>query len=94
MRYNKKILMVTTTALFAVGCFSLMGAMKYQNVKTEASDIKEDDVAKAGVDVTSEQMEGETPSEEEKKMDKEKRKRKWTRRLLKHTLIKDMRYRL
>ena len=71
MRYNKKILMVTTTALFAVGCLSLMGAMKYQNVKTEASDIKEDDVARAGVDVTSERMEGETPSEEEKKMDKE-----------------------
>ena len=48
-----------------------MGAMKYQNVKTEASDIEEDDIAKTGVDVTSESMEGETPTEEEKKMDKE-----------------------
>lgn len=71
MRYNKKVLMVATTALFTVGCFSLMGAMKYQNVKTEASNIREDDVAKVGVDVSSERMEGETPSEEEKKMDKE-----------------------
>lgn len=71
MRYNKRILMVMTTALFAVGCFGLMGAMKYQNVKTEASDIEEDDIAKTGVDVTSESMEGETPTEEEKKMDKE-----------------------
>ena len=40
MRYNKKILMVATTALFTVGCIGLIGAMKYQNIKTEASDIK------------------------------------------------------
>lgn len=71
MRCNKKILIVTTTVLFATGCLGLMGAMKYQNVKTEASDIEEDDIAKTGVDVTSESMEGETPTEEEKKMDKE-----------------------
>lgn len=46
MRCNKKILIVTTTVLFATGCLGLMGAMEYQNVKTEASDIEEDDIAK------------------------------------------------
>ena len=71
MRYNKKILMVATTALFTVGCIGLIGAMKYQNIKTEASDIKANDVAKVGVDASSESMEGETPSEGEKKMTKE-----------------------
>ena len=40
-------------------------------MKTEASDLKESDVAKVGVDVSSESMEGETPSEGERKMDKE-----------------------
>lgn len=71
MRCNKKVLMIATTAMLGVGCVGLMGAMKYQNVKTEASDLKESDVAKVGVDVSSESMEGETPSEGERKMDKE-----------------------
>ncbi|MBU5478545.1 hypothetical protein KQI69_04930 [Eubacterium sp. MSJ-13] len=69
MKHNKKFLMIATTAMFSVGCFGLMGAMKYQNVKTEASDIKDGDVAKAGIDVSSASLEGETPIE--KKMDKE-----------------------
>ena len=71
MKHNKKILMIATTALFTVGCIGLIGAMKYQNIKTEASDIKANDVAKVGVDASSESMEGETPSEGEKKMTKE-----------------------
>ena len=71
MRCNKKVLMIATTVLLGVGCIGLMGAMKYQNVKTEASDIKESEVAKAGIDVTSATMEGETPDEVERKMDKE-----------------------
>lgn len=71
MRFNKKILMITTTAMVAVGSIGLMAAMKHENVKTEASDIKENDVAKAGVDVSSASMEGETPSEGERKMKKE-----------------------
>ena len=71
MRYNKKILMIATTVMLGAGCVGLMGAMKYQNVKTEASDLKESDVAKVGVDVSSGSMEGETPSEGERKMDKE-----------------------
>lgn len=71
MRCNKKVLMIATTAMLGVGCIGLMGAMKYQNVKTEASDIKESEVAKVGVDVSSGSMEGETPSEGERKMDKE-----------------------
>lgn len=61
MKHNKKILMIATTALFTVGCIGLIGAMKYQNIKTEASDIKETDVAKAGVDASSDCLEGETP---------------------------------
>ena len=61
MKHNKKILMIATTALFTVGCIGLIGAMKYQNMKTEASDIKETDVAKAGVDASSDCLEGETP---------------------------------
>ena len=40
MRCNKKVLMIATTAMLGVGCIGLMGAMKYQNVKTEASDMK------------------------------------------------------
>lgn len=71
MRCNKKVLMIATTAMLGVGCVGLMGAMKYQNVKTEASDIKESEVAKAGVDVSSQSMEGETPIEDEDKLDKE-----------------------
>ena len=71
MRCNKKVLMIATTVMLGVGCIGLMGAMKYQNVKTEASDIKESEVAKAGIDVTSATMEGETPDEVERKMDKE-----------------------
>ena len=71
MRCNKKVLMIATTVMLGVGCIGLMGAMKYQNVKTEASDIKESEVAKAGIDVTSATMEGETPNELERKMDKE-----------------------
>ena len=43
MRCNKKVLMIATTVMLGVGCIGLMGAMKYQNVKTEASDIKESD---------------------------------------------------
>ena len=69
MRCNKKVLMIATTVMLGVGCIGLMGAMKYQNVKTEASDIKESEVAKAGIDVTSATMEGETPNELERKMD-------------------------
>ena len=53
--------MIATTAMLGVGCIGLMGAMKYQNVKTEASDIKESEVAKVGVDVSSGSVEGETP---------------------------------
>lgn len=71
MRCNKKVLMIATTVMLGVGCIGLMGAMKYQNVKTEASDIKESDVAKAGIDVSSQSMEGETPIEDEDKLDKE-----------------------
>lgn len=71
MRCNKKVLMIATTAMLGVGCIGLMGAMKYQNVKTEASDMKESDVAKAGIDVSSQSMEGETPIEDEDKLDKE-----------------------
>ena len=71
MRCNKKVLMIATTVMLGVGCIGLMGAMKYQNVKTEASNIKESEVAKAGIDVTSATMEGETPDEVERKMDKE-----------------------
>ena len=71
MRFNKQILMIATTAMVAVGSIGLMAAMKHENVKTEASDIKENDVAKAGVDVSSASMEGETPSESERKMKKE-----------------------
>ena len=71
MRCNKKVLMIATTVMLGVGCIGLMGAMKYQNVKTEASDMKESDVAKAGIDVSSQSMEGETPIEDEDKLDKE-----------------------
>lgn len=71
MRFNKQILMIATTAMVALGSIGLMAAMKQENVKTEASDIKENDVAKAGVDVSSASMEGETPSEGERKMKKE-----------------------
>ena len=46
MRCNKKVLMIATTVMMGVGCIGLMGAMKYQNVKTEASNIKESEVAK------------------------------------------------
>ena len=67
MRCNKKVLMIATTVMLGVGCIGLMGAMKYQNVKTEASDMKESDVAKAGIDVSSQSMEGETPIEEDRK---------------------------
>lgn len=85
MRCNKKVLMIATTAMLGVGCIGLMGAMKYQNVKTEASDMKESDVAKAGIDVSSQSMEGETPIEDEDS---------WIRRLLKHILIKAMKFHL
>ena len=50
MRCNKKVLMIATTVMLGAGCVGLMGAMKYQNVKTEASDLKESDVAKVGVE--------------------------------------------
>ena len=82
MRCYKKVLMIATTAMLGVGCIGLMGAMKYQNVKTEASDIKESEVAKVGVDVSSGSMEGETPSEGE------------IRRLLRSIIIKCMRFHL
>jgi len=85
MRCNKKVLMIATTAMLGVGCIGLMGAMKYQNVKTEASDIKESEVAKVGVDVSSGSMEGETPP---------KVKEKWIRRLLRSIIIKGMRFHL
>lgn len=71
MKANKNVLMVATTALVALGSIGLMGAMKYYNVKTEATEIKEDDITKTGVDVTSESMEGETPIDRKDKMDKE-----------------------